>query len=139
MARNILVSVAWPYANADPHVGNLTGAYLPADIFARYHRLYGNKVLMVSGSDAHGTPISVRADYEDKSPLEVYEHYHERFIELFVNLGLTYDLFTTTHSENHARISQSIFTRLLENGKLYTETQPQWYSPTEGRFLPELR
>ena len=131
------MSVAWPYANADPHVGNLTGAYLPADIFARYHRLKGNRVLMVSGSDAHGTPITVRADAEKKTPLEVYEYHHDRFIELFEKLGLTYDLFTTTHSENHAHVSQAIFTRLLENGNLYTETYLQWYSPEEGRFLPD--
>ena len=131
------MSVAWPYANADPHVGNLTGAYLPADIFARYHRLMGNRVLMVSGSDAHGTPITVRADAENTTPLEIYEYYHARFLDLFVKLGLSYDLFTTTHSENHARVSQAIFTRLLENGNLYTETQLQWYSPSEGRFMPD--
>ncbi len=68
MSEYILVGVAWPYANADIHVGNLTGAYLPADIFTRYHRLKGNHVLMVSGSDAHGTPITVRADEEGTTP-----------------------------------------------------------------------
>ena len=71
MSQNILVAVAWPYANADIHVGNITGAYLPADIFARYQRLRGNRVLMVSGSDAHGTPITVRADAEGKSAQQV--------------------------------------------------------------------
>ena len=78
MVENILVSVAWPYANAEIHVGNLTGAYLPADIFARYQRLRGRKVLMVSGSDSHGTPITVRADAEKTTPLEVYQRYHKR-------------------------------------------------------------
>ena len=67
MSKNILVAVAWPYANAEIHVGNLTGSYLPADIFARYHRLRGNRVLMVSGSDAHGTPVTVRADAEEST------------------------------------------------------------------------
>ena len=80
MSRNILVAVAWPYANAEIHVGNITGAYLPADIFARYQRLRGNRVLMVSGSDAHGTPIMVRADAEGKSAQQVYEYHHQRFL-----------------------------------------------------------
>ncbi len=137
MSRNILVAVAWPYANAEIHVGNITGAYLPADIFARYHRLRGNRVLMVSGSDAHGTPITVRADAEGKSAQQVYEHYHHRFLELFQKIGLTYDLFTTTHSENHFMIAQTIFSRLLENGYLYRKTEAQWYSAQEKRFLPD--
>jgi methionyl-tRNA synthetase len=137
MPENILVAVAWPYANADIHVGNLVGAYLPADIFARYHRLVGNNVLMVSGSDAHGTPITVRADAEGKSALEVYEHFHARFLELFVKSGLAYDLFTSTHTENHFRVSQDIFLRLREHGYLFTKKEPQWYSPSERRFLPD--
>jgi methionyl-tRNA synthetase len=137
MSENILVSVAWPYANADIHVGNIVGAYLPADIFARYHRLAGSRVLMVSGSDAHGTPITVRADAEGRSALEVYEHFHRRFLELFVRLGLTYDLFTSTHTENHFRVSQDIFLKLRENGYLFTHKEPQWYSPVEKRFLPD--
>ena len=137
MSRNILVAVAWPYANAEIHVGNITGAYLPADIFARYQRLRGNRVLMVSGSDAHGTPIMVRADAEGKSAQQVYEYHHQRFLDLFQKIGLTYDLFTTTHSENHFMVAQSIFNRLLENGYLYQETEEQWYSPQEKRFLPD--
>jgi len=137
MTDNILVSVAWPYASSDIHVGNITGAYLPADIFARYHRLRGDKVLMVSGSDSHGTPISLRADEEEKTPLEVYENFHKRFLDLFIKLGLTYDLFTTTHTENHFDVSQAMFLRLLENGYLYSEKQNQWFSPEEGRFLPD--
>ena len=76
MPENILVAVAWPYANADIHVGNIVGAYLPADIYARYHRLAGNRVLMVSGSDAHGTPVTVRADAEATTPQAVYERFH---------------------------------------------------------------
>jgi len=137
MTENILVAVAWPYSNADIHVGNLTGSYLPADIFARYHRLKGNKVLMVSGSDAHGTPITVKADAEGLPPEEVYQRYHARFLELFQKLGLTYDLFTSTHTQNHAKVSQSIFLALKENGYLYTEEQKQWYSATLKKFLPD--
>jgi methionyl-tRNA synthetase len=137
MAENILVAVAWPYSNADIHVGNIVGAYLPADIFARYHRLRGNRVLMVSGSDAHGTPVTVRADAEGTTPQAVYERFHARFLDLFQQLGLTYDLFTSTHTENHFRVSQDIFNRLREQGALYTETEKQWYAPTEKRFLPD--
>jgi len=137
MPEHILVAVAWPYANADIHVGNLVGAYLPADIFARYHRLAGNHVLMVSGSDSHGTPVTVRADAEGVTSQAVYERYHTRFLDLFQQAGLTYDLFTSTHTENHFRVSQDIFLKLLADGFLFRQTEPQWYSPAESRFLPD--
>ena len=137
MAEHILVAVAWPYANADIHVGNLVGAYLPADIYARYHRLAGNHVLMVSGSDSHGTPVTVRADAEGVTSQAVYERYHGRFLNLFQQAGLTYDLFTSTHTANHFKVSQDIFLTLQANGCLFRQTEPQWYSPAEGRFLPD--
>jgi methionyl-tRNA synthetase len=137
MTKNILVSVAWPYANSDIHVGNITGSYLPADIFARYQRLAGNRVLMVSGSDAHGTPVTVRADAENSTPLQVYQKYHASFLELYQKLGLFYDLFTSTHTENHFKVSQAIFQALLRNDYLYTERQQQWYSTSQRRFLPD--
>jgi len=79
--EHILVAVAWPYASSDIHQGNVTGSYLPADIYARFHRLKGNHVLMVSGSDSHGTPVTVKADAEGKSPEEVFDFYHNRFLE----------------------------------------------------------
>jgi methionyl-tRNA synthetase len=137
MSETILIAVAWPYANAEIHVGNLTGSYLPADIFARYHRLKGNRVLMVSGSDSHGTPITVRADTEHTTPLEVYQKFHEGFLDLFQQLGITYDLFTSTHTESHFDVSQKIFLALLQNGFLYQEKQEQWYSTAQSRFLPD--
>jgi methionyl-tRNA synthetase len=137
MPSNILVSVAWPYANSLIHVGNITGSYLPADIFARYQRLAGNNVLMVSGSDSHGTPVTVRADADGTTPLDVYSQFHTGFLELFQRLGLTYDLFTSTHTENHFKVSQSIFLALEKNGYLFTDKQKQWYSPTQERFLPD--
>jgi methionyl-tRNA synthetase len=137
MPENILVAVAWPYANAYIHVGNITGSYLPADIFARYHRLLGNRVLMVSGSDAHGTPVTVRADAEGTTPYAVYQRYHRTFLELFQKLGLTYDLFSSTHTQNHYRVSQAIFLALKENGYLYSAHQQQWYAPSLRRFLPD--
>ena len=137
MTRPILVSIAWPYANADIHVGNVVGSHLPADIFARYQRLVGNRVLVVSGTDAHGTPVTLRADAEGVTPLDILRRYQPRFLTLLQALGITYDLFTTTHTENHFAVSQAMFTALLEHGYLYTEIQQQWYSPSEKRFLPD--
>lgn len=137
MPEFVLAAVAWPYGNAEIHAGNLAGAYLPADIFARYHRLKGNHMLMVSGTDSHGTPITVRAEAENKTPEEIYQRYHKGFLELFQKLGLTYDLFTSTHTENHFKVSQSMFLALQKNGYMYKEKQPQWYSPAQERFLPD--
>jgi len=137
MAEPILVAVAWPYANAEIHVGNLTGAYLPADIFARFQRLKGRQVLMVSGSDAHGTPITVRADTEKVQPQDIYRRYHASFLELFQKVGLTYDLYTSTHTTNHFNVSQKIFLSLKQNGFLFTDRQKQWFSPSQKRFLPD--
>lgn len=135
--ENILVCVAWPYASADIHQGNVTGSYLPADIYARFHRLKGNRVLMVSGSDSHGTPVTVKADDEGRTPLEVFSYYHERFLEFFRRFGLSYDLFTHTDTENHHKVSQDIFLKLLENGYLYRRVTEQMYSPAANRFLPD--
>ncbi|UCC62592.1 MAG: methionine--tRNA ligase [Anaerolineae bacterium] len=137
MKEKILVCVAWPYASASIHVGNMAGADLPPDIYARYHRLRGNDVLVVSGSDSHGTPITVRADQEGLPPREVFERFHAEFLETFQKMGLTYDLFTHTDTANHHRVSQALFLRLLEKGYLYTKTEEHLYSVTEGRFLPD--
>ena len=137
MSKPVLIAVAWPYASAKIHVGNLTGAYLPADILARYHRLRGRDVLMVSGSDSHGTPVTVKADEEGTTPEEVYKRYHAEFIELFQKLGLTYDIFTSTHTRNHFEVAKKLFLSLKENGYLYTETSKQWYSSEQERFLPD--
>ena len=137
MPENILVAIAWPYANAEIHVGNITGSHLPGDVFARYHRLKGDRVLMVSGTDSHGTPVSIRADALGKPVEEVYRQYHDGFVDLFRQLGIQYDLFTTTHTENHFKVSQDIFLALQKNGFLYTETRPQWYSPSAKKFLPD--
>jgi methionyl-tRNA synthetase len=135
--ETILVAIAWPYANAPIHVGNLTGSHLPGDIVARYHRLKGDRVLMVSGTDSHGTPVTLRADAEGKPVEEVYQMFHNQFLETFLQAGISYDLFTTTHTANHFKVSQSIFLALKENGYLYTETRPQWYSPAARKFLPD--
>src|SRR5512138_1638108 len=95
----VLIAIAWPYANAEIHVGNLTGSHLPGDIVARYHRLKGNSVLMVSGTDSHGTPVTVVADRMGKPVEDVYQQYHNGFLEVFQKAGITYDLFTSTHTQ----------------------------------------
>ncbi|MCJ7735929.1 MAG: methionine--tRNA ligase [Anaerolineae bacterium] len=137
MNEYTLVAIAWPYASADNHAGNVTGSHLPGDIFARYHRLSGDHVLMVSGSDSHGTPITVVADSEGKSPTEVFEEFHQRFLKLFMRLGISYDLFTHTDTDNHHRVSQDFFSKLLENGYLFVEKQEQMYSESADKFLPD--
>jgi methionyl-tRNA synthetase len=137
MSDYILVAVAWPNGNADIHVGNLAGAYLPADIFARYYRLLGNNVLMVSGTDAHGTPITVTADREGTAPQAIYERFHRRHLNLLLQLGIAYDLYTSTHTENHFRVAQDVFLKLKDNGWLFTQWADQWYSPRTERFLPD--
>ncbi|MCL2679119.1 MAG: methionine--tRNA ligase [Dehalococcoidia bacterium] len=137
MSENILVAVAWPYANSRLHLGHVAGAYLPADIFARYHRLKGDHVIMVSGSDMHGTPVTIRAEAEGKTPLEVADHYHRLFLEDFEKLGIAWDLFTTTHTKNHEQVSQDIFVRLLEKGYIYKKSVSQPWCEKCRRFLPD--
>lgn len=135
--RPILVAVAWPYANGAPHLGHIAGAYLPSDIFARYHRMAGNRVLMVSGSDTHGTPITVRAEEEGITPQEVVDRYHPLFLRIWDDLGISFDLFTSTRTDNHAAVTQEMFTRLREAGYLTIRETTQFYDPQAGRFLPD--
>ncbi|HET9259511.1 MAG TPA: methionine--tRNA ligase, partial [Acidimicrobiia bacterium] len=137
MTRRILVAVAWPYASGPLHLGHLGGAYLPPDIFARYHRLVGNDVLMVSGSDANGTPITVKAEELGITPKDVVDMYHPEILGYWNRLGITFDLFTTTMTENHHRVTQDFFLRLLENGYLVKGTSEQFYDPDGERFLPD--
>ncbi len=137
MSEKVLVCVAWPYCNGDLHIGHIAGAYLPADIFARYNRLRGREVLMVSGSDTHGTPITVRAEQEGITPREVVDRYHPRFIETYRKLGITYDLFTETDTENHWKITQDFFLRLLEKGYIFKDKMLALYCPHCKKFLAD--
>ena len=137
MSDTILVAIAWPYANSEIHVGNITGSHLPGDIFARYHRLNGDRVLMVSGTDSHGTPVTLKADAQGVPVESVYKEFHDGFIDLYQQLGINYDLFTTTHTQNHFKVSQAIFLALQKNGFLYEKSSAQWYSPSSKRFLPD--
>jgi methionyl-tRNA synthetase len=137
MSERILVAVAWPYADGPLHLGHIAGAYLPADIFARYHRLKGNEVLMVSGSDQHGTPITIKAEEEKKTPGEIAAKYHQQFLDSWRRFGISFDLFTTTGTANHAQVAQDIFLTLLDKGYIYKATVSQPYCPSCQRFLPD--
>jgi len=137
MKERIFIGVAWPYANGPLHLGHIAGANLPADIFARYHRLKGNEVLMVSGSDQHGTPITLKAEQEGKTPREIVEFYQGEFLDCWQKLGISFDLYTGTDTKNHAEVTQDIFLRLLERGYLYRDTVSQLYCPKCRRFLPD--
>lgn len=137
MSEHIFIGVAWPYANGPLHLGHLAGALLPPDIFARYHRTKGNKVLMVSGSDQHGTPITVRAEREGKSPRELADLYHEQFLETLKNIGISYDLYTKTTTENHYQVTQDLFLGLLKNGYLDKQEMLSPFCTAEQRFLPD--
>jgi len=137
MSERIFVAVAWPYANGPLHLGHIAGAYLPADIFARYHRTKGNEVLMVSGSDQHGTPITISAEQEGKTPAKIAAKYHQQFLDSWQKLGISFDLFTATGTANHARVAQDMFLSLLNKGYIYNSTVSQPYCPNCQRFLPD--
>ncbi|MFN8390939.1 MAG: methionine--tRNA ligase [Bdellovibrionota bacterium] len=137
MSQTIGVFVAWPYANGDLHLGHVAGAYLPADIFARYHRLRGNKVLMVSGSDSHGTPITLKAREENSTPFDVVKRYHHNFLLSWQKLGISFDLFTHTHTQNHIDLTQDVFRKLHAKGDLSIKSEKQFYDEQVGMFLPD--
>ena len=137
MPENILVCAAWPYANGSIHLGHVAGCYLPADIFARYHRLKGNNVLMVSGSDAHGTPVTITAEANRSTPEEVASSYQQEFLQDWKDLGISFDLFTSTHTDNHFSVSQDIFLKLYEKDFIYKDTMSQPYCEDHQRFLAD--
>ncbi len=137
MFERIHVGVAWPYANGRLHLGHIAGAYLPADIFARFNRLIGNEVIMVSGSDQHGAPITIRAEKENTTPDAIAQKYHSQFVECWEKLGISWDLYTTTGTANHAEVTQDIFLTLLSKGYLYKDSVLQAYCPSCQRFLPD--
>lgn len=135
--KKILVAVAWPYANGSLHLGHIAGAYLPADIFARYHRLRGDRVLMVSGSDCHGTPITVRAESESSTPDAIAHRFHPAFVDYWTALNIAFDLYTTTLTPNHAETVAEVFQKLDENGFIERRSTVQLFDEAAGRFLPD--
>jgi methionyl-tRNA synthetase len=137
MAEHILVAVAWPYASGPRHLGHVAGFGVPSDVFARYQRLRGNHVLMVSGTDEHGTPITIAADKEGVTPRELADRYNRVIGDDLYKLGLSYDTFTRTTTRNHYRTTQDLFKTLLDKGYLIPKTTLGAFSPTTGRALPD--
>jgi methionyl-tRNA synthetase len=135
--QKILVAVAWPYASGPRHLGHVAGPGVPSDIFARYHRLRGNDVLMVSGTDEHGTPVMVSADRAGVSPRELADRNNELIREDFRRLGLSFDTFTRTTTRNHYRVTQDVFRTLYSKGYLVEHTTLGAFSSATGRTLPD--
>ncbi|MGH3138068.1 MAG: methionine--tRNA ligase [Gaiellaceae bacterium] len=135
--RKILVAVAWPYASGLRHIGHVAGFGVPSDTFARYHRLRGNDVLMVSGTDEHGTPVMVAADAAGESPRETAERFSELIREDLRALGLSYDLFTRTTTKNHYSVTQDLFATLYEKGFVIEQETLGAFSASTGHTLPD--
>src|SRR6202167_1758784 len=135
--RNILAAPAWPYANGPRHIGHVSGFALPCDMFSRYQRMAGNRVLMVSGTDEHGTPSQVQADAEGVTARELVDRYNGGIGSDLAELGVSYDLFTRTTTANHAAVTQEIFLGLLKNGYIFPKVTLGAISPSTGRTLPD--
>ena len=133
----VLSAVAWPYANGPRHIGHVAGFGVPSDVFSRYMRMAGHDVLMVSGTDEHGTPILVTADKEGKTARELADDSNRVIVEDLQGLGLSYDLFTRTTTGNHYRVVQEMFSTCLRNGYMVEQTSLSAISPSTGRTLPD--
>src|SRR6478752_4567902 len=134
---HVLSAVAWPYANGPRHIGHVAGFGVPSDVFSRYMRMAGHDVLMVSGSDEHGTPILIAAGEEGLSPQELADRNHRIIAEDLAALGLTYDLYTRTSARNHHAVVQEMFLGVYENGYFVEQTAYGAISPSTGRTLPD--
>jgi methionyl-tRNA synthetase len=134
---HVLSAVAWPYANGPRHIGHVAGFGVPSDVFSRYMRMAGHDVLMVSGTDEHGTPILVAADEQGVMPKDLADKNNAIIVQDLVDLGLSYDLFTRTTTGNHYRVVQEMFTTVLANGYMVEQTTKGAVSPSTGRTLPD--
>ncbi|MFD0741696.1 methionine--tRNA ligase [Phytohabitans flavus] len=134
---HVLAAVAWPYANGPRHIGHVSGFGVPSDVFSRYMRMAGHDVLMVSGTDEHGTPIQVQADKEGVTPRELADRYNRVIVEDLHGLGLAYDLFTRTTTGNHYAVVQQLFEGLYRNGYIVPKVTMGAISPSTGRTLPD--
>src|SRR5438270_150601 len=137
MPERIFVAVAWPYTNGPRHLGHVAGFGVPSDVFARYHRLKGNDVLMVSGTDEHGTPNLIQADAEGLTPKEAVDKYNRIISEDLRALGLSYDCFTRTTTRNHTTVVQDVFKTLFDKGYLIKKTALGAFQESTGRTLPD--
>ena len=137
MTKSVLTAVAWPYANGPRHIGHVAGFGVPSDVFARYQRMTGANVLMVSGTDEHGTPLLVQAEKEGLTVQELADRYNRQIVHDLAGLGLSYDLFTRTTTRNHYAVVQELFRGLHDNGYMVKETTMGAISPSTGRTLPD--
>ena len=137
MKEKIYIGTAWPYANGSLHLGHIAGCYLPADIFARYCRMKGKDVLMVSGSDEHGTPITITAENEKKTPQEIVDKFNKEHTENMEKMGISYDLFTRTTTDNHAEVVQDIFLTLYKNNDAYKKNVEGFFCNNCNKYLPD--
>ncbi|MDO5740735.1 MAG: methionine--tRNA ligase [Ornithinimicrobium sp.] len=134
---HVLSAVAWPYANGPRHLGHVAGFGVPSDVFSRYMRMAGHDVLMVSGSDEHGTPILVQAEKAGMSPQEFIDANHRLIAQDLTLLGVSYDLYTRTTTANHDHVVQEMFLANYRNGYMVQESQQVAISPSTGRTLPD--
>ncbi len=134
---HVLAAVAWPYANGPRHIGHVSGFGVPSDVFSRYMRMAGHDVLMVSGTDEHGTPILVQAEKEGSTPRELADRYNRMIVEDLQALGLSYDLFTRTTTRNHYAVAQELFRTVHRNGYMIEQITKGAISPSTGRTLPD--
>ncbi|MFH1054992.1 MAG: methionine--tRNA ligase [Candidatus Altiarchaeota archaeon] len=137
MAERILVTAALPYANGPIHIGHAIGCYVPADVYVRYHRMLGDDVIYICGTDEHGTPISVTAEQEGITPGEVVAKYHEMHLKAFEGIGVKFTNFSGTARPIHHKESQEFFRTLLDKGFIYKKTVLRPYCPNCRRFLPD--
>ena len=136
MNKNIFIGGAWPYGNYLMHIGHLV-ALLPADVIARFHRLNGDSVIYVSGTDCHGTPITQRAKKEGKHPSEIASYYHNEFVKTFKALNFQYNLYTATMTDYHKNRVKELFKSIYDNGYIYEKEVEQDYCPTCNTFLSD--
>ena len=133
---NVIIGNAWPYANGKLHLGRIA-VLLPGDILARYHRLMGDDVVFVSGSDSHGTPVTMKAKEENLTPLEVSEKYHEEFVRCFNKLEFSFDVFTKTHTKYHSDKVKEFILDLYNKGYIYEKDIEQTYCNECKEFLQD--
>lgn len=135
--KRTLITAALPYANGPVHIGHLAGVYVPADIYARYLRLKGQKVLYVCGSDEHGVPVTIRARKEGITTQQVVDRYHELIKRSFADFGISFDIYSRTTSAIHHKLASDYFRKLYDNGKFIEQTTEQFYDPETGHFLTD--
>lgn len=135
--KRTLITTALPYANGPVHIGHLAGVYVPADIYARYLRMRGDDVVMVGGSDEHGVPITIKARQEGVTPQDIVDRYHKIIKDSMAELGISFDVYSRTTTDLHARTASEFFRRLYDNGQFEEQTSMQPYDEQAGEFLAD--